>query len=434
MFGSEILEVAIGIIFIFLLVSILCSAAREAIEAWFKTRAGYLERGIRELLHDTRVPPETARPDDPAALPAAPGLAQSLYEHPLISSLYSGRYVPSTWKDYRPASGRGLPSYIPARSFALALLDIAARGPATTAVSSHPSAPVVTLESVRANVLNLGSPQVQRVLLTALDSAQGDLSRAVAGIEEWYDSAMDRVSGWYRRKTQWFLFWIGLVVAVGMNINTITIADYLWRDDVARAALVARAEAAAADSTILRRGYAETREDLQALGLPIGWTHGWGAPRRGVEPGAYGVWNDVVAPILGWLLTALAATMGAPFWFDVLNKVIVIRSTVKPKEKSPDEDSEDRQRSRQGASGDRGALPLVDARTGTTTSATAQAPPRAPVAPVPPEQVPSPMDAESNVDECAADTGGEDVESEPGDDDDDEAPGEQRPDAEGRIL
>ena len=42
-------------------------------------------------------------------------------------------------------------------------------------------------------------------------------------------------------------------------------------------------------------------------------------------------------------MTAFAATLGAPFWFDVLNKVMVIRSTVKPHEKSPEEASEDRQ-------------------------------------------------------------------------------------------
>ena len=52
MFGSGILEVAIGVIFVFLLVSIICSAIREGIEAWLKTRAAYLEHGIRELLHD----------------------------------------------------------------------------------------------------------------------------------------------------------------------------------------------------------------------------------------------------------------------------------------------------------------------------------------------------------------------------------------------
>ena len=68
-----------------------------------------------------------------------------------------------------------------------------------------------------------------------------------------------------------------------------------------------------------------------------------GSPRRGSEPVAQGIWNNGLAPFLGWLLSALAATMGAPFWFDVLNKFMVIRSTVEPREKSPDEASEDRQ-------------------------------------------------------------------------------------------
>jgi hypothetical protein len=51
----------------------------------------------------------------------------------------------------------------------------------------------------------------------------------------------------------------------------------------------------------------------------------------------------VIAPLFGWLATAMAVSLGAPFWFDVLNKVMVIRSTVKPHEKSGDEGSEDRQ-------------------------------------------------------------------------------------------
>jgi hypothetical protein len=54
-------------------------------------------------------------------------------------------------------------------------------------------------------------------------------------------------------------------------------------------------------------------------------------------------WEDVGAPVLGWLLTALAVMLGAPLWFDVLNQIMVIRSTVKPHEKSGEEASMDRQ-------------------------------------------------------------------------------------------
>jgi hypothetical protein len=329
MFGSEILEVAIGIMFIYLLVAIICSAIREGIEAYLKTRAAYLEYGVRELLHDK----------------TATGLASAFYNHPLIYSLYAKEYKTgkSADKPKMLAFGRDLPSYIPSRNFALTIMDIAARGQRTDVYSSHPSSPAISLENVRANILNIGSEPVQRALLTAIDSAQGDFNRAQKNIEAWYDSGMDRVSGWYKRTTQKILFFIGLGVAITLNINTITLVDYLYHDDAARTALVARAEAAAADTTLRNQtNYAQARAALDSLTLPIGWEYGIDAARR-PNTQTSGVWFDFFTPALGWLITALAAMFGAPFWFDLLNKFMVIRSTVKPHEKSPEEGSEDRQ-------------------------------------------------------------------------------------------
>jgi hypothetical protein len=328
MFGSDILEVAIGTIFMYIVVSMICSAIREGLEAWLKTRAAYLEHGIRELLHDSQ----------------ASGIAKTLYSHPLIGGLFSGSYTPAAARPLSiMAAGRNLPSYIPARNFALALMDIAARGPDPEAPAGPGAGPMISLEKIRTNVGNLNNEQVQRVLLTAIDAAQGDINMVQKTLEDWYNSAMDRVSGWYKRSTQWIIFATALAVAVVLNVNTITIVDYLYRNNTARAAVVARAQVASTDTEFLRRNYEEVKKDLDSVSLPIGWTAGWGAPRRGNEAGAAGIWNNAVAPLLGWLLTAFAATMGAPFWFDVLNKFIVIRSTVKPREKSPDEASEDRQ-------------------------------------------------------------------------------------------
>jgi len=191
----RIVDLATGIVFIFLLVSTLCSAIREGIEAFFKTRAAYLERGIRALLDDKD----------------GKGLTTSLLNHPLLYGQFLKEYVPKPLGKSLPvlANGRGLPSYIPARSFALALLDIAARGPATDAVSSDPSSPTMTVQSIRERLLNIDNPGVRRVLLTALDTSRGDLDLARKRIEDWFNSSMDRVSGWYKRSTQWVL----LVVA-----------------------------------------------------------------------------------------------------------------------------------------------------------------------------------------------------------------------------
>lgn len=389
MFGSEMLEVAIGVIFVYILVSIICSALREGIEAWLKTRAAYLEYGIREMLHDRQ----------------AEGLVKSFFHHPLIYSLFSSEYKPAAHPD-RPAilaKGTNLPSYIPSANFALALMDIAARGPETDAVSSDPNSPVISLETVRRNVLNLRNPQVQRLLLTAIDSAQGDLNKAQANIAAWFDSGMDRVSGWYKRSTHWILFWIGLVIAVVMNVNTIVIADYLYRNDAARTALVARAEKAAADPAYPSHKFNEAKNALNALGLPIGWamTTGywqWPDAKLPARDRLQVVWNGWVVPLLGWFLTALAATMGAPFWFDVLNKVMVIRSTVKPHEKSPEESSEDRQKP---AAAPAAPPVIITGGVGAQPPAASAQPPVPPAPPPPPAaEEAAPRDEESGIDGC----------------------------------
>ena len=319
MFGSQILEVAIGVVFVYILVSIICSAIREGIEGFLKTRAAYLEKGIRELLHD----------------PDAAGLAQQVYRHPLINSLFAGDYVPSSVKELGSKFARGgnLPSYIPSKNFAVALMDLAARGVSTNEFNSAPNAPPITLDTIRTNVGNISNPSVQRVLLSAIDSAQGDIDKAQKAIEDWYDSAMDRVSGGYKRATGKILFLIAAVLVLALNIDTIAISDYLYRNDTARLALVN--EAQTLTSTNISAGAA--KKQLDAANIPIGWNGHW----IFVNP-LRDSWG-FFAPILGWLLTAFAAMLGAPFWFDVLNKIMVIRSTVKPHEKSPEEASEDRQ-------------------------------------------------------------------------------------------
>jgi hypothetical protein len=346
MFGSRILEVAIGITFVFLLVSMICSAIREGIESWRKSRAAFLEQGIRELLHD----------------PHAVGIVRSMYTHPLIYGLYAAEYRPRSASRRPTALTRGdnLPSYIPSRNFALALLDIAARGAGTDGAASGPTAPVLTLELARANVFNLENGPVQRVVLGAIDTAHGDMEQAIASLVAWYDSAMDRVSGAYKRATQKLLLGVGITVAVVLNVNIIAIAHHLFRDDVERATLVAHAESVARDSSFLDGGsqaqYARARSALDSLRLPIGWdearlTVPW--ETRVVRDASGSVrtvrdlrlWAYVFEPLVGWALAALAAMLGAPFWFDLLNKVMVVRSTVKPHEKSPEESSEDRQTS-----------------------------------------------------------------------------------------
>jgi hypothetical protein len=77
---------------------------------------------------------------------------------------------------------------------------------------------------------------------------------------------------------------------------------------------------------------------IDLLGLPVGWdTPGSKFPGWNLKLW----WEATKTHFPGWLLTALAISLGAPFWFDLLNKFIVVRSAVKPHEKSPEEGSKD---------------------------------------------------------------------------------------------
>lgn len=446
MFGSVALEVAIGLVFVFLLLSLVCSAVREAIEARLKSRAIHLELGIRELLRqsdDGQAAASGAASADGRA--PSEGLTEAMFRHPMIFSLFQGEYrrpakqsdlgglrwlwaTLMTWKSGSPTQ---LPSYIPARNFAMALLDIAGRGPARTEVDPGSSIEPLSVDLIRQNAATyIHNPLVRRVVLSALDNARGDIDIAILNVQAWYDSAMDRVSGWYKRETQHIVFWLGLILAIVLNVDTIALVRHLATSEAARNALVTQATGAAGDPSL--RGTTsplasktssassspagaaasgggttegagaaasnpddrvrELRGRLDALGLPIGWGEVRPAsPRRdgcvAASPTS-GYFCDVwpygfsllLASILGWLLTAFAISFGAPFWFDLLNKLMVIRSTVKPHEKSREEASEDRQ-SPSGGTAQELALQLaaLQPMMRSLTSASLSAPAAAPI-------------------------------------------------------
>jgi hypothetical protein len=333
MLGSEILEVGIGLTLIYLLLSAMASALREALEAWFKTRGEHLERGIRELLRD----------------PDGSWMARGIYEHPLVAGLFRGGYTPrqggkNLGNFLHWLGGRSnLPSYIPAPNFAAALLDIVARGPVVPDAVDNAPPPAMSVELLRTNAQAMANPYLQRAILVAIDRGQGDLNRVQANLEAWYNSGMDRVSGWYKRRTQFVLLWIGLGLTLALNVNTITIAGFLMRDSTARALLVRQADAIRRDPTMMTASYARVDSTLTGLKLPIGWGGDSVPARPGIGPdgSAEESWGGFWHHVFGLLITAFAVSLGAPFWFDVLNKFMVIRSTVKPHEKSPEEDSED---------------------------------------------------------------------------------------------
>lgn len=324
MFGSVTLEVAIGLVMVYLLLSMICSILREGIEAWFKTRAVHLEQGIRELLNDKDRT-----------------FTEKLYNHPFIFSLFKGGYNHTKLKPVEKTDEHimpwrtNLPSYIPAENFAFALMDIVAKDLTLRNPQLLPSK--ASLEQWRDSALRSTTSNVQRALLSAIDNAQNDINKVQANLEAWYNSAMDRVSGWYKRETQILVFLLGLIITVLMNANTITITEYLFQDDAMRKAVVAEAKNTLkiSDSDHKKVALKAIYTDLNHLGLPLGWPDGLSTsvPKRfktDQNKEGVSIWYDIFMPLLGWLLTAFAISLGAPFWFDTLNKFMTFRSASKP--------------------------------------------------------------------------------------------------------
>jgi hypothetical protein len=363
MFGLETLDAVIGLIFVFLMLSLVCTAVNEIIEAWLNKRADLLEKGIGELL---------SAPGSHNA-----GMVKKIYDHPLVSGLFRGKYK----KD-----GSYLPSYIPAENFAAALIDVFLNS-SDSSGSNIPTSPVITsppgsfsLHSLRQAIeANLNHPELgtaAKALRALVETGGDDVNKVKKNVEAWFNSSMDRVSGWYKRRTQVATLLLGFGIAAGVNADAITISNSLSHDKALRDSLVVSAqkyaEADAANSkpnalpspsppaaqSVMDEckknnntegacgkaclnnvnspecKLAVQMANIKSLGLPIGWD--WNDPE--LVPGTVG---GGLLKLFGWLITAFAISLGAPFWFDLLNKFMVIRSTVKPEEKSHKDTSKD---------------------------------------------------------------------------------------------
>src|SRR5262245_39728354 len=222
MFGLQILDIAIGLIFVYLLLALICTTVSELLAGLLSRRSRNLFIGIRGLLED-----EAVRLKNPQAPHdhKGKGLVDLFYTHPLIKALHGRRM----WGE-----GKSKPSYIPSRTFALALLDII--GPANPDKNRN-------IHDIRAAIKALpDDSDIKRTLLILLDEANSDLGKLHESIEAWFNNAMDRASGWYKRRTQEIVFVIAVVLTSAVNADTIQIAKTLANDAALREALVAQAQ------------------------------------------------------------------------------------------------------------------------------------------------------------------------------------------------
>jgi len=397
--SSGIIDLAIGLTFVFGVTAAVASVVTELISRFLGLRGAYLLRGLRELLDGTggvtvvneadrdfnamrslvngsspagtmvQVPtgPGThaaAATPTAAATPAAPGATPkptngepvktrnmsatgALLGGPILRSqgmtgeifdreltVKPSRFGPGVtdrawWK--LPSTRRRLPSYISAKSISEAVIDLLVPDADGT----------TTMSTIQDSLDRLPEGWPFRTSLQSLATNAGsDITRFRTSIESWYNDHMDRVSGWYKRHVAKITITVGAILVILLNINTITIGRTLYSNSVVGTAV---STVAAHNSTCRadnQQCLATLQADLSAAtqaGLPVGWptvsaclmkgaSCSWWQQRGILAPKGSSGWQLVLV-IIGFLLTILALTPGAQFWFGLLVKLGAIRST-----------------------------------------------------------------------------------------------------------
>ena len=328
---GAVLDVAIGLVFLYMMTSLLVTIVQEGIASMMQLRAKNLYDAIENLLGDPAL----------AKHPDYKDLVVDLYRHPLMQSLYRQTPVAKEASAANFVKVASLPSYIPSRTFAIALLDVL-RGKSASEATGIDQ----VLAGARQAVEKLPAGNLKTTLTLFVADADphresvNQRAQAVSErVEGWFNDSMSRASGWYKRQAQRMSLGIGLAITILINANTFHVAGQLWSDNALRAQVSATAAAYYKEQTdagdraptggIAKEGrqavsvaaqWNEQMKRLEASSLPIGWS----ADFASMLPRNLTGW---AALLFGWLVTGLAASLGAAFWFDVLGRALQIRGS-----------------------------------------------------------------------------------------------------------
>jgi hypothetical protein len=149
-------------------------------------------------------------------------------------------------------------------------------------------------------------------------------------VETWFDRSMDRASGVYKRNAKGVALLIGLLVAIFTNADTFHIASRLSKDSELRSIISNRVSEVKPINNL-----GMTKEEIRSIeknlldevSVPLGWNPANLEQQYREEWSFYGWRIPFLKRIFGWILSAIALAMGAPFWFDLLGRVINVRNS-----------------------------------------------------------------------------------------------------------
>ncbi len=306
MFGLETLDVLIGLVTIYLSFGIACTAFVEAISSWMGLRSKNLKDGMHEFFQGSITGPDGK----------AKTFADEFYNHPLIQTLSKG-------KD-------GRPSYIPTKIVGQVVESMLGFNEQAEGLKE-------VLEALPGE--NAVENRIKYLLLEFYSQVKGDVTEFRQAVENHFDASMERVVGWFKRQTQFVAFMVSAVLVLFANADTVEIAHSLASNPEARGMMVQVAgklveerkaieanletqksklpetafEAAKKKTKAADEAYSRAISDLGSTGLKLGWKE---------LPNTAGGWFSKIA---GLLVSILAVSLGAPFWFQVLQRFIQVR-------------------------------------------------------------------------------------------------------------
>ena len=370
MFNSVVLDVVIGLVFIYLLYSLLATIIQELLASSFSLRAKILERAIVRMLEDGNN--ITSRLKGIIYLFKKTGnggdvnsASFTFYNHPLIKFL---------------GENKNKPSYINKETFSKVLIDLLRGDQIKPGDDIRP----LIQKALDNKTTNWGLAKISDETLSYLKSiwadAQGDIEKFRGYLENWFDETMERATGWYKKHTQVILFFIGLIIAIVFNVDTIKIVEKLEKDPKLREQMVQQADAFVKAHPDLDKELIKQKQSLENLrnevtkkenpikdqdslqniksmaGLDSSNLKSYQilvAKRDSLFDRADSLMkNDIknvngvigiglnsydcpscdfwcfLKSLLGWIITALALSLGAPFWFDLLNKLMKLRNSI----------------------------------------------------------------------------------------------------------
>lgn len=318
MFNSPIINLIILLSFTYFIGSLMLSSINEFIAAIFRMRQNHLKKSLEGFFFSA-------------------GWKSFVKNH-----FFKSPHIQSLMK-----AANKYPAYISASNFVSVIIEQI--GPANFNAGSIAAA---------LNGNTVLPQEMKTVILNLLAKTQNDINKFEKELGDFYDEAMDRVTGWYKRKVRTIMLFVSIALAVVLNLDTIKISNDALSDTGKLEKAVDNITAEMSKMNIVndtlsikdssgkvfismitkidtssRQTADNAKQNFKGIQIIYEQTTGYQLGYKTMDDFGKDWKDNWPLKIIGVLITMFALQLGANYWFDLLNKVVNLRAAGK----NPDE-------------------------------------------------------------------------------------------------